>query len=83
MNNEIVLVSMFFIEIKNYNIDEYYIKSCDLKWKEYAKDMIIDERKEKCDLFKSIYNSNVTHHSSPFNDELFYLEDLFFFHHVM
>ena len=33
--------------------------------------------------FNAIYNSNVTHHSSPFNDELFYLEDLFFFHHVM
>lgn len=66
--------------IEQYNIDEYYIKSCDLKWKEYAKDMIIDERKEKCDLFKSIYNSTIGYKSLPSNDELFYLEDLFFFH---
>lgn len=66
--------------IEQYKIDEYYIKLCDLKWKEYAKDMIIDERKEKCDLFKSVYNATIGRKSLPSDDELFYLEDLFFFH---
>lgn len=66
--------------IEQYNIDEYYIKSCDLKWKEYAKDMIIAERKEKCDFFKCFNNINLNRELSSTNDELYYLEDLFFFH---
>lgn len=66
--------------IEQYNIDECYIKSCDLKWKEYAKDMIIDERKEKCDFFKCFYNINLNRELPSTDDELYYLEDLFFFH---
>lgn len=66
--------------IEQYKIDENYINLCDLKWKEYAKDMIIAENKKKCDLFKSLYNTKVKYYSSSTNDELFYLEDLFFFH---
>lgn len=66
--------------IEQYKIDEYYIKLCDLKWKEYAKDMIIDERKEKCDLFKSVYNATIGCKSLSTNNDLFYLDDLLFFH---
>lgn len=67
--------------IEQYKIDEYYIKLCDLKWKEYAKDMIEDERNEKHDFFKKFYNINLKIEDfSSINDELYYLEDLFFFH---
>lgn len=66
--------------IEQYNLDEYHIKHYDLKWKEYVKDMIIDEHNKKCELFKSLYNTKVKYDSSSTNDELFYLEDLFFFH---
>lgn len=67
--------------IEQYNLDEYHIKHYDLKWKEYVKDMIIAEHKEKYDFFKSVYNMNLKIEDfSSTNDELFYLEDLFFFH---
>lgn len=67
--------------IEQYNLDEYHIKHYDLKWKEYAKNMIEDERNEKYDFFKSVYNINLKIEDfSSTNDELYYLEDLFFFH---
>lgn len=66
--------------VGKFKINDFHIKLCDLKWKEYAKDMIIAENKKKCDLFRSLYNSNVTRHFSSYNNELSYLDDLFFLH---
>lgn len=65
-----------------YNLDEHHIKEYDLKWREFAKDMIKDDDKKlinMSDFYKRFYNAKMMNSYSSIMDYGLSFDDLLFY----